>query len=106
MLLIGSIAGAAARTIDETKFLPADIIVRDVAVIGGGASGAYAAVRIKDSGKTVVVVDQSDRLVSRRPPRRDVARPRSSPAARRAATSTRTPTSRRGSRSTTASRPT
>ena len=62
--LLGSVAGVVARKIDESKFSPADIVVRDVAIIGGGASGAYAAVRIKDSGKTVVVVDQSDHLVS------------------------------------------
>jgi len=63
VLLIGSLAGASARNIDESKFQPGDILVRDVAVIGGGASGAYAAVRIKDSGKTVVVIDQNDHLV-------------------------------------------
>ncbi|KAB5513268.1 FAD dependent oxidoreductase [Coniochaeta sp. 2T2.1] len=55
-------ARAAAHTIDESDFSPADIIVRDVVVLGGGATGSYAAVRLKDSGKTVVVVEQKNRL--------------------------------------------
>lgn len=53
-----------ARPIDESGFAPEDIIIRDVAVIGGGASGSYAAVRIKDEGKSVVVIETKDRLVS------------------------------------------
>jgi ribulose 1,5-bisphosphate synthetase/thiazole synthase len=55
--------GAAANRIDETKFSPADTIVRDVVVLGGGASGSHAAVRLKDYGKTVVVIEQKDHLV-------------------------------------------
>lgn len=36
----------------------------DVAIIGGGASGAYAAVRLReDFGKSIVVVEKEDRLV-------------------------------------------
>lgn len=36
----------------------------DVAIIGGGASGAYAAVRLReDFGKNIVVVEKQDRLV-------------------------------------------
>ena len=39
-------------------------IVRDVAIIGGGASGAHAAVRLReDFDKSVVVVETKDRLV-------------------------------------------
>lgn len=37
----------------------------DVAVVGGGASGAYAAVRLKeDYNKTVVLIEKEKRLVS------------------------------------------
>lgn len=39
-----------------------EIIHCDVAVIGGGSSGTYAAVRLKDEGKKVVVVEAQDRL--------------------------------------------
>lgn len=52
-----------ARTIDESQFSPANTIVKDVVVLGGGASGSYAAVRLKDSGKTVAVVEQKTHLV-------------------------------------------
>jgi hypothetical protein len=37
-------------------------IERDVCIIGGGSSGTYAALRLRDSGKSVVVVERSDRL--------------------------------------------
>ena len=39
-----------------------DVITRDVAIIGGGATGTYAAVRLRDLGKSVVVVESADRL--------------------------------------------
>lgn len=39
-------------------------IARDVAIIGGGAAGAHAAVRLReDFGKSVVVVEKQNRLV-------------------------------------------
>jgi phytoene dehydrogenase-like protein len=41
---------------------PEDIITRDVAIIGGGASGTYAAVRIRDMNQSVVIVEKKDRL--------------------------------------------
>lgn len=39
-----------------------DIITRDVCIIGGGASGTYAAIRLGDMNKSVVVVEHTDRL--------------------------------------------
>jgi heterodisulfide reductase subunit A-like polyferredoxin len=36
----------------------ADIIERDVAIIGGGSAGTYSAVRLKDMGKSVVVIEK------------------------------------------------
>jgi hypothetical protein len=38
------------------------VIERDVVVIGGGSSGTYTAVRLTDLGKSVVVVEATDRL--------------------------------------------
>jgi hypothetical protein len=38
------------------------VIKRDVAVIGGGSSGTYAAVRSRDLGKSVIVIEEKDRL--------------------------------------------
>jgi NADPH-dependent glutamate synthase beta subunit-like oxidoreductase len=39
-------------------------ISRDVAVIGGGASGSHAAVWLRDHEKSVVVIEKADQLVS------------------------------------------
>lgn len=39
-----------------------DVIVRDVVVLGGGATGTFAALKLKDAGKSVLVVEQKDRL--------------------------------------------
>jgi hypothetical protein len=38
------------------------VIERDVVVIGGGSSGTYTAVRLTDLGKSVLVVEKTDRL--------------------------------------------
>ncbi|KAL0938345.1 Beta-cyclopiazonate dehydrogenase 2 [Colletotrichum truncatum] len=47
---------------DESAFAPEDIIQRDVLIVGGGATGTYAAVRLRDQNKTVAVVEQADKL--------------------------------------------
>ncbi|GJC83373.1 beta-cyclopiazonate dehydrogenase [Colletotrichum liriopes] len=47
---------------DESAFKPEDIIQRDVLIVGGGATGAYAAVRLRDQNKTVAVVERADKL--------------------------------------------
>lgn len=40
------------------------IIERDVVIIGGGASGSHAAVRLReDFGKSIVIVEKQDNLV-------------------------------------------
>lgn len=42
----------------------ADPLDVDVCIVGGGATGAYAAVRLReDFNKTVVVIEKADRLV-------------------------------------------
>lgn len=42
-----------------------DIIYRDVAIIGGGASGAYAAVRMRDDfDDSIVLIEKQDNMVS------------------------------------------
>lgn len=43
-------------------FAPEDVITRDVCVIGGGSTGTYAAIRLRDMGKSVVVVEAKNRL--------------------------------------------
>ncbi|KAJ9630972.1 hypothetical protein H2203_001500 [Taxawa tesnikishii (nom. ined.)] len=37
-------------------------ITRDVAIFGGGASGSFAAIQLRDAGKSVVVVEGQDHL--------------------------------------------
>jgi hypothetical protein len=58
---LGSAAPAAARG-TETDLTGAPVIRRDVCVIGGGSAGTYAAVRLGDLGRSVVVVEAKDRL--------------------------------------------
>ncbi|KAI1781282.1 FAD/NAD(P)-binding domain-containing protein [Hypoxylon cercidicola] len=47
---------------DTSSFSAADTIHRDIAIIGGGSSGAHAAIRLKDAGKTVVVIEKQAQL--------------------------------------------
>jgi hypothetical protein len=66
VLCFGSIFPAlqASPIIDERDDISAaDTITVDVAIIGGGSTGTYSAVRLsQDLGKTVVVVEKTDRL--------------------------------------------
>jgi heterodisulfide reductase subunit A-like polyferredoxin len=42
-----------------------NILVKDVVIIGGGASGAYAAIRLRDDyNRSIVLVEKQDHLVS------------------------------------------
>lgn len=42
-----------------------NILFKDVVIIGGGASGAYAAVRLRDDyGKSMALVEMRETLVS------------------------------------------
>jgi hypothetical protein len=69
--LIGAGAGvAAAGRMGLGAALPssdinaddAAVITRDVCVVGGGSTGTYSAIRLRDMGKSVVVVETNDRL--------------------------------------------
>ena len=45
--------------------LASRILLKDVVIVGGGASGAYAAVRLKeDYGKDILLIEKKDHLVS------------------------------------------
>ncbi|RAL07020.1 FAD/NAD(P)-binding domain-containing protein [Aspergillus homomorphus CBS 101889] len=39
-----------------------ETITRDVVILGGGSTGTYAAIRLKDLGKSFVIVERSNRL--------------------------------------------
>ncbi|KAH8698414.1 hypothetical protein BGW36DRAFT_376037 [Talaromyces proteolyticus] len=56
-----AIATSASSPIEQ-DFAPEDIISRDVCILGGGGSGTYAAIRLKDSNHSVVVVERNDYL--------------------------------------------
>lgn len=54
----------AVATGQATGFELPNVLVKDVVIIGGGASGAYAGVRLRDDfGKSVAIVEMQDRLV-------------------------------------------
>lgn len=62
---------AAGASVASGSWLP-DIITADVAIVGAGASGSYAAIRLKEDFKqSIVVIDKADHLVGdhHRPPR-------------------------------------
>ena len=62
-LLSYSAAGfATAGLSSRTAFAKTKTIERDVCVIGGGASGTYTAVAVKDAGRSVVVLESKQRL--------------------------------------------
>ncbi|KAL9583690.1 MAG: hypothetical protein Q9212_002556 [Teloschistes hypoglaucus] len=66
LFFITWVAGAAipddAAKSDDSTISAKNTIDVDVCVIGGGAAGTYAAIKSKDLRKTVVVVEQQDRL--------------------------------------------
>jgi len=64
VFLIASLAISPIHgKIDKTAFLPEDIITKDVAILGGGASGTYAAVRLReDFNASIIVIEPKNRL--------------------------------------------
>lgn len=50
------------HTFHASAYHANDIITRDVAIVGGGAAGTYAAIGLKDMGKSVIVVEKAGRL--------------------------------------------
>ena len=49
-------------SLDPMYFAPEDVITKDVCIIGGGSSGTYTAIRLRDFNKNVVVVEAKNRL--------------------------------------------
>ncbi|OJD22626.1 hypothetical protein ACJ73_06027 [Blastomyces percursus] len=63
-ILLASALLALAETseFNFANFKGKDIILRDVAVIGGGLLDTYSAISLKDKGQSVIVVEKQDRL--------------------------------------------
>ncbi|KAF2104830.1 FAD/NAD(P)-binding domain-containing protein [Rhizodiscina lignyota] len=59
---MGRDGAAYGSILDQRSYKEEDIIRRDVAVIGGGASGTYGAITLGDMGKSVVLVEREKRL--------------------------------------------
>lgn len=47
---------------DPDSYTSENVLVRDVAVIGGGATGTYGAIGLTDMGKTVAVVEKREKF--------------------------------------------
>ncbi|KAF2123012.1 amine oxidase, flavin-containing superfamily [Lophiotrema nucula] len=43
-------------------FKPSDIVEKDVAIIGGGSAGVYSSIKLKDKGKSVIVIEKKNRI--------------------------------------------
>ncbi|KAM3421384.1 hypothetical protein BST61_g1780 [Cercospora zeina] len=56
-------ATVVSATINEQEFRAEDIIVTDVAILGAGSSGTYAAIRLReDYNLSIAVVEKADRI--------------------------------------------
>lgn len=53
---------AVANSLDSNDYHPQDVIHRDVAVIGGGSTGTYTAVRLTDHQKSVILIEKEAQL--------------------------------------------
>lgn len=57
--LVGSSAGVLAA---REALAAGPALHRDVCILGGGSAGTYAALRLRDQGRTVAIVERSSRL--------------------------------------------
>lgn len=57
-----AVAAGSAQSLNPLDYAASDIIERDVAVVGGGSSGTYGAVRLGDHGQSVVLIEKDNVL--------------------------------------------
>ncbi|KAK9775553.1 putative Amine oxidase domain-containing protein [Seiridium cardinale] len=61
-LLPATCCGASFAATELASYDPRDIIERDIIVIGGGSSGTYSSIRLKDHNKTIVMIEKQAQL--------------------------------------------
>ncbi len=62
VFLTSQAAALPSPSINTADYGPASIIRRDVCIIGGGSSGTYAAIGLRDQGKSVAVIEKQSVL--------------------------------------------
>ena len=68
MLALPTIAGLwigsvyAQTYLDPAEYDPSDVIQRDVCIIGGGSSGTYATIQLRDHNLSTILVEKTDHL--------------------------------------------
>jgi heterodisulfide reductase subunit A-like polyferredoxin len=60
--VVPTIPTAPSTDLYEVANADHSITTRDVCILGGGASGTFAAIRLKAMGKSVVVIESQDKL--------------------------------------------
>ena len=60
--VLASSSAAITGLLEREASASGDELERDVAIIGGGAAGTYAALRLRDLGKSVAIIERSGRL--------------------------------------------
>jgi NADPH-dependent 2,4-dienoyl-CoA reductase/sulfur reductase-like enzyme len=55
-------AAPASCSVNGRKYDIDTVITKDIAIIGGGSAGTYSAIRLRDLGKSIVVIEGTDRL--------------------------------------------
>ena len=62
MLYMGTIQIYAHYSFDPRRYDPQDVYKADVAIVGGGSAGVYAAVRLEDYNKSVIIIEKKSYL--------------------------------------------
>lgn len=62
LLCFLSLRVLATYSFDPASYDSEDIIITDVAIVGGGSAGVYSAIRLQDYNKSIVVVEKNGYL--------------------------------------------